>query len=295
MKLLVTGVCGRLGKAAAIEATAQGMEVVGADIAPWPDDVQLPAGAVVHNVSYEDTDAMRPLLDGCEAMIHAAGLHGGHVATHSLEQFLQANIVSVARLLEAAVDAGLKGAALASTLEVNIGRGWDTSGAGVIDEQSQPQTDSAYALSRVLVEDLAREFSRQRPLATSTLRYCGFGYAPDEDLGPALLCRTLPPADVARATILAATNYDLRGDVFVVSPRSPFSAIDMMRALKDPHAVLDEYFPGACAILEKRGIELHTSNFWPMCDSRKAKIVLGWEPKLTFEKWLVNNGWQRPG
>ena len=105
MKLLVTGVCGNLGKAVAKEASAQGMQVVGADIAPWPDDVELPANVTVHNVSYEDTDAMRPLLAGCEAIIHGSGLHGGHVATHSLEQFLQANVVSVARLLEAAVDA----------------------------------------------------------------------------------------------------------------------------------------------------------------------------------------------
>jgi nucleoside-diphosphate-sugar epimerase len=294
MKLLVTGVCGNLGKAVAKEASSQGMQVVGADIAPWPKDIELPANVTVHNVSYEDTQAMRSLLAGCDAVVHGAGLHGGHVATHSLEQYLEANIVSVARLLEAALDCGVKGINLASTMEVLIGRGWDTSGAAYLDENSRPQTDSAYSLSRVLVEDLAREFAYQSGLVTSCHRYCGFGYVPDNDLGPRLICRTLPAADVAHAAILAATNYDLRGDVFLITPRSPFTPVDMMQAFNDPQTVMEKYFPGACAILKKRDMELTPAKLWPMSDTRKAKLVLGWEPQLTFEIWLTNNGWQKP-
>ena len=117
---------------------------------------------------------------------------------------------------------------------------------------------------------------------------------PDNDLGPRLICRTLPPSDVARAAILAATNYELRGDVFLIAPQSPFTPIDMMQAFNDPQAVVEKYFPGACAILEKRGMELTPTNFWPMSDTRKAKLVLGWEPQLTLEIWLTNNGWSKP-
>ena len=43
MKLFVTGVCGRLGRAIAQVAAGQGMDVVGIDIVPWPDDVEQPA------------------------------------------------------------------------------------------------------------------------------------------------------------------------------------------------------------------------------------------------------------
>jgi UDP-glucose 4-epimerase len=294
MKLLVTGVCGRLGRAIATEASAQGMTVVGLDIVGWPADVDLPANVHLNECSFEDLDRVARLLEGCDAMIHTAGPHGGFVETLDLPGFLEGNVVVAARLLEAGLKAGLKGVNLASTMEVLVGRNWDTSGAAFLDEDSPPQTDSAYSLSRLLGEHLAREFSRQHGLATSCIRYSGFGYMPDEDLGPRLLARTISPRDAARATILAATNYDLKGDLFLIAPEAPHRIVDMAMALTDPYKVLEEYFPGASAILARRDMELLPTNFWPICSTRKAHRVLGWRAELNFENWLNMHGWKRP-
>ena len=136
--------------------------------------------------------------------------------------------------------------------------------------------------------------ARQHDIATTCLRYCGFGYVPDEDLGPRLLARTASPRDVARATILAAARFDLRGEVFCIAPQAPHTLADMVGAFSDPHAVLEKYYPGASAILEAQGQALAPTNFWPITDARKARQVLGWRATWTFEKWLTMHGWKRP-
>ena len=275
MKLFVTGICGRLGRAVAIEAAGQGMEVVGLDVVDWPDDTACPGALDLHAGSCEDQPLVASLLSGCDAMIHTAGPHGGHVATMDLEGFLEGNVVVGARLLETALRVGVRSVNFSSTMEILGGREWTSSGAARLDETSRPQTDSAYSLSRLLTEKLVREFSRQHDLAASCIRYSGFGYIPDEALGPRLLARTASPRDVARATILAATNFDLRGEVFVVAPEAPHTVEDMVDALSDPYAVLEKYYPGASDVLAATGQELAPTNFWPMVDTRRARVLLG--------------------
>jgi len=294
MKLFVTGMCGLLGRAIAAEASAQGIEVVGMDLAEWSAPFPLPANVQLYRGSYEDLPTVQSLLTGCDAMIHTAGPHGGVVGTLDLAGFLEANVVVAARLLDLALKEGVKGVNMASTMEVLVGRNWESSGVAYLDEDSEPQTDSAYSLSRLLTEKLVREFSGQHGLATSCIRYSGFGYLPDEELGPRLLARTASPRDVARATILAATNFELQGDMFMIAPDAPHTIVDMVAALTDPKAVLEKYFPGASEVLGSRGMELTSTNFWPITSTRKARLVLGWRPELTFERWLEMHGWSRP-
>jgi hypothetical protein len=40
------------------------------------------------------------------------------------------------------------------------------------------------------------------------------------------------------------------------------------------------------------GHALTPAHFWPITSIRKAKFVLGWEPRYTFETWLAEHGWQ---
>ena len=77
IKLFITGICGRLGRAVAVEAAAQGISVEGIDLVPWPDNVSLPQHARVHMASYEDIATITPMLMRCDAMVHTAGAHLG--------------------------------------------------------------------------------------------------------------------------------------------------------------------------------------------------------------------------
>ena len=65
MKMVVTGICGRLGRALAIEASAHGHSVVGVDLMDWPaEEMPLPRGVELVKGSYEDFPLMEQLLRG---------------------------------------------------------------------------------------------------------------------------------------------------------------------------------------------------------------------------------------
>ena len=73
MRILVTGVCGRRGSAAAEMALQQGDEVVGIDHAPWSHPTAMPAVTRFELGSYTDVDLLEHLLPGCNAIVHTAG------------------------------------------------------------------------------------------------------------------------------------------------------------------------------------------------------------------------------
>jgi nucleoside-diphosphate-sugar epimerase len=294
MKLLVTGVCGRLGRAIATVASEQGHSVVGLDRVPWPaEKSSAPKGVEVVAGTYEDFALMERLLPGCDALLHTAGPHGADIKKMSLGDFIHSNVESVARVLELAVKAGVRGVALSSTMEVQIGRDWGTSGMAVVDEDSAPTCDSAYSISRLLVEHLGREFCRTNQISIASLRYMAFGYGNDRKLGPNLLARSISVRDVARAVIRAGTIGGLKGDVFNIGPKTPLTNQDIVAAQSDPGAVLEKYWPGAVEVLKANGFKLSGEHFWPATSIRKARLILGWEPEYTFEVWLTEHGWKR--
>jgi len=280
-----------LGKAIALEAAEQGILVVGIDTVPWPGDAGLPRGVELHNGSFEDFEFVEPLMQGCNGLIHTAGLHGGHLEESDLQEFLRVNVVSCAGLLETALRAGIRRVALASTMEVMAGRDWNGAGATILDEETKPRTDSAYSLSRLLVENLGREFARHHGVSVASLRLCGFGWVPDSELGGKLLARTLPPRDVGRAMICAVQKEGLVGELFHIAPKSPLTERDMMAARTDPRAIVEKYYPGGAAVLESSGVGIEPGNFYPVSNISKAERVLGWTPEMTFERWLRDQGW----
>lgn len=296
MRLFVTGICGRLGRAVAEEAAERGIGIRGLDIVEWPQKKPRPAGVECHRGSYEDVALLRQLLPGCDGIIHTGGPHGGNINQLSTADFIEAHNASVARMLDLAMECGIGGVALSSTMEVQIGREWSASGAAFVDEDSPARCDSRYSLSRRLMEVLGQEYSRIHGLSIASLRYMAFGYSDDTKAGPNLLARTVPARDVAAACILAATRTDLQGDIFNIGPQTPITPDDIGLAVSGKEAqVLDRHYPGASALLESLGIPLRATHFWPVTSIRKAGLILGWKPRYTFETWLRENGWQPAG
>jgi len=291
MKILVTGICGRLGRAIAAEAERQQHTIVGVDQIPWPSEHPLPAGVEVFSGSYEDISSIEGHLKSCDALIHTAGPHGGHVKRLTLGQFIHGNVESVANLLECAVRCGVKRAVLSSTMEILFGRDYTASGIAILDEECPPRSDSSYSTSRLLQEHLAREFCRKYPISIASLRYMVFGYDQDENLGLLLLARGLSPRDVARAVLAAAARDDMRGDIFHIGPETPLTNRDIVEAMTNPAAVIERYYPGASAVLAAKGLVPTFESFWPVTSIRKARAILGWRPEFTFADWLRQQGW----
>jgi|GEM_PF-1359175 len=294
MKIVITGVCGRLGRAIAILADEQGHQVIGMDIADWPTKRgPQPSSLKFIKGSYEDGKLLDEVLPGCDAIVHTGGPHGACMETHDTADFIEAHNVWVARMLDAARSHGVKSAVLSSTMEVQIGRDWAASGAAFVDENAPARCDSKYSLSRYLMETLAQQYVLFHPeISIACLRYMAFGYGDDGKAGPSLLSRTVPVRDVARAVLMAAARTDLKGDVFNIGPKTPLTASDIGQALSDPQAVLEKYYPGATEIVQNAGQKVTRHHFWPITSIRKAKLILGWEPEYSFEVWLRENGWQ---
>lgn len=294
MKLFVTGISGRLGRALAFEATAQGHQVVGLDSQPWPaNKTAAPDGVEVTVGSYDDESLRERLLSGCDTLIHTAGLHGAHIGKRSLADFLHWNVEVVGSMLEAAVRLGVRRAVLSSTMDVYVGTNWDASGMGVIDEEAPPRTNSAYGISRFLVEHLGRHMARDHGISVASLRYMSFDDTTIHQLGTQLLARTMTARDVAHAVLCAATKDRLVGESFNIGPKTPLTNQDIIAAQKDPDAVVEKCWPGAVTVLKANGVQLRPHDFWPVANIRKAQLMLGWEPQDTFESWLIDLGWKR--
>src|SRR5215468_4347464 len=100
MRVLVTGSAGHLGEALMITLQGQGHQPIGLDVAP---------SAFTHEVgSITDRAFVRGCLRGMEAVVHAATLHKPHLATHSRQEFVDANISGTLNLLEEAAASGVR-------------------------------------------------------------------------------------------------------------------------------------------------------------------------------------------
>lgn len=296
MKIFVTGLCGRLGRALVEKVRGTDHQIVGLDCADWPaEEDSLPANVVLHRGRYEHTSALAELMDGCDAAIHTAGPHGGHVDQYPLTRFLEANVTHVANLLEVAREHRLRSVVLSSTMEVVIGPNWAGHGPTVLDESASPRPGSVYPISRYTMEALARSFAlHHQDLSVAVLRFMAFGYKPDEKLGPSLLARALSAGDAAAAALAACKPADYRGEVFHIGPDTPVTAPLIAQALEDPDGTLEQLYPGAAAILHANDIQIASRNFWPVADITKARRLLGYQPQVTFESWLRDHGWDTP-
>lgn len=294
VKLFVTGINGRLGRAIAAEGSAQGHSVVGIDAVAWPvNKASLPKGVDALVGSYDDIALLERLLPGCDALIHTAGLHGAHIGKRSLAEFLHWNVEVVGGLLETAVRLGGRRVVLSSTMDVYVGTNWNASGACVLDEEAPPRTNSAYGISRWLVEQLGRHVARNHSVSVASLRYMCCGDTPENQLGVRLIARAMSIRDTARANLCAAAKDGLPCEVFNSGPKTPITNEDILMAQTDPDAVIEKYWPGASGVLTSQGNKPRSDDFWPVADIRKAQVMLDWEPEYTFETWLTDHGWTR--
>jgi len=284
MRMLVTGAGGCLGRAVRRLAAAQ-HDVVGVDLETG-GDAQVRAG------SFTDLELMRELMTGCDAVIHTAALHGGSRQTHTPLQFTQVNVLGLQGMLELAVELGVRRFVFSSTMEVVIGRTWDSSGMALVDEDTPPNPDWIYPLNKHQCELLGQYYNRHQGLAFTALRYMWFGDEPV--LTPHLLARFVVPDDVARINVMAAEQNEGDFHVLHVGPETPLTQADIVAATSDPGSVVEQHWPGSQQALEAAGIALGHTHFWPVTRIDRARLAFGWRPRVGFEDYLRSIGWEPP-
>ncbi len=168
MRVLVTGSSGLIGGAVVQRLRAEGDDVVGFDIAGGHDVLDAPGVAAA--------------ASGCDAIVHAAGGHAESEQDPGA-RYVSHNVTGNWNILAAARQAGISRVVTFSSVNA-LGI---FSGDGIpdylpIDDEHPARPVTAYGISKRLVEELCRCFTRSTGIATICLR-------PPAVLGPARRAR----------------------------------------------------------------------------------------------------------
>lgn len=286
VRILVTGTAGHLGEALA--RTLEAHEVIGVDIVSSP--------FTSHIGSISDRAFVHECMRGVDAVLHAATLHKPHVATHTKQQFIDANITGTCHLLEEAVAARVGAFVFTSTTSA-FGRALSPAPdepAAWITEQTADIPKNIYGVSKTAAEDLCELFHREHDLAVLVLRTSRFFPEEDDDKDARenyssanakvneLLYRRADLEDVVSAHVRAIEHAArLRFGKYIVSATTPFVREQVAELRADAPALVACLFPEHVHEYARRG--------WTMLpgldrvyDNTKARRDLGWEPRFDY-------------
>ena len=285
MRVLITGAGGNLGRALVPLLSQQGHTPRLMDFRPLDDTRHEFVQADVR-----DPDGVRRAVEGVDAIVHAAALHGIHQGKWAARDFWEVNATGTFHVFEAARAVGIKQVVLCSTM-------------GVYGESARPREDAwnvvtedlpclpgdVYGLSKHLCEEMARTYGRRWGVTTVALRLGMFVPEPNlERYGFRLLYGGVDDRDVAQAALRALSHQPPGGfDFFNVMADTPFTEQDT-RALKaDPTSVLERYYPGSTELFRSRGLNV-SELVWgrTLWSVGKARRLLGYRPQYNFDGFV---------
>lgn len=278
-KIIVTGGSGKAGKAAIRELLEHGYEVTNVDMVR-PEDRSIPF-LQVDLTDYGQTFAA---LYGADAVVHMAANPAPDNNPVTGERRFYNNTLSTYNIFNAATTLGMQRIVWASSETVlGLPMTADKMPCAPITEDSPLYPESSYALSKVLSEEMARQFHRWTGATFVGLRFSnimagadnyasfpGFwddphkrkwnlwGYVDDRDVGRA--CRLGLEADItgAEAFIIAA------GDTVMKTPSADLMA---------------EVFPG---VKVNPLAETHAT----LLSISRANQMLGYVPQHSWREFL---------
>lgn len=178
LRVLVTGINGKLGEAAVEHLLSAGHEVVGVDRAPARNKniVSLIADLTDYGQTYDvlgsvGWDILGDTTDKAfDVVVHLAAIP--HPRMHSNAETFRNNMVSTYNVFESCRRLGLKDIVYASS-ETTLGVPFSTDVPYLpLDEEAPLRGRNAYALSKVLAEVMAAEFAKNDPeLRITALRF----------------------------------------------------------------------------------------------------------------------------
>lgn len=163
MKVLVTGVSGRIGSEVARQLLAEGHKVTGFDI-------KLPVspidGVEYHRGSLSDNDAVKKAVSTIDSIAHLAAFMSWNPADDS--SMLQTNVNGSFALLKTAAEIGISRFVFASTGEVypEVQPQYLP-----VDEVHPLEPTSLYGETKVIGEELVRFFQQRKGLPSVILRF----------------------------------------------------------------------------------------------------------------------------
>jgi UDP-glucose 4-epimerase len=195
-------------------------------------------------------------MKGVSAVLHTATLHKPHVATHSMQDFVDTNITGTLKLLEAAIAEGVGSFIFTSTTSTfgEAMRPPPGSPAALVTEDLAPVPRNIYGVTKLAAENICRLFHKLHGLPCLILRTSRF-FPEEDDKGAIrnayedmnaklneLTYRRVDIADVVSAHLCALDRArEIGFGRYIISATTPFEAGDMEELGRDAPAVLKRY------------------------------------------------------
>src|SRR3954469_12911214 len=170
MKIAVTGGSGKAGRAVVRDLLEHGHDVLNVDLAPSREDAApfLPADLTDYGQTLEALSGAE-VLPGIEAVVHLAAIPAPDKATRDV--VFRTNITSTHTVFSAAWRLGLARVVWGSS-GTTLGLPFDVPHEfAPVDEEHPLRPESSYALSKVLDEEMARQFNRWSGIPIVGLRF----------------------------------------------------------------------------------------------------------------------------
>ena len=168
MNVVVTGGGGRVGRSAVEELHRHGHTVTVFDLAPPP--APFPRGVTLRLGTVDDAGSVMAVLRNAraQAVVHLARASTNH---DDLTVF-RSNVLGTYHVLQAAAACGLEAALVASSIQA-LGDYWYLRAAPrylPLDEDHPVAPRSAYATSKVVIEEACRAVTREHGITTVAVR-----------------------------------------------------------------------------------------------------------------------------
>ena len=271
MRVVVTGGSGKAGCAAVRELVEHGHRVLSVDLVSDPEAI-----CEYRRADLAELGQAYEVLDRAEAVVHLAAIPRPRLATE--EATFRTNVASTFNVFSTACALGLKRVVWASS-ETVLGLPFDeTKPYFPVDEEQPLQPKSAYALSKVLGEEMARYFNARFGVPFVGLRVSNIWL--DEDYaqigsfqGDARsrswnVWGYVDARDVAQACRLGVESDTTGAEIFIIA------ASDTVMERPNSELVA-EVFP---SVPLRDGTGDHDT----LLSVEKAGRILGYEPKYSW-------------
>ena len=283
-KIAVTGGSGKAGRAVVRDLLEHGHEVLNVDVVPSADSSSpdSPAPLLIADLTdYGQTlEALSggERLPGIEAVVHLAAIPS---PVHSTaDRVFRTNITSTHTVFAAAWRLGLKRVVWASS-ETTLGLPFDRPpDYAPIDEQHELRPETSYALSKVLGEEMARQFHRWSGIPFIGLRFSNVMDRADYERFPTFwddpllrkwnLWGYVDESHVAQSCRLGLEADIAGAEAFVIAAGDTV----MQRPSRD---LMAEVFPG---VPVRDGVDGHDT----LLGIDKARRLLGYSPDFSWRE-----------
>src|ERR1700680_3834838 len=278
-QVVLTGGSGKLGRACLSDLLEHGYSVTNVDLMRPPDDLSpfVRADLTDMGQTMEVLHQWDHCHRGVDPVVHLGAVPAPGLTTGA--ELFRNNTISTYNVFAAARHLGIRNVVSASS-ETILGLPFDTPPPYVpVDEEYPPRPESAYALSKTVGEEMARQFCRWEPeMKIFSLRFSNvmlvedYAQFPSFDDDPAQrkwnLWSYIDARDGAQA-VRKALEAPLTGaEVFIIA--SPDTV--MTRPVTE---LMAEFFPG---VPWRREVGPRDS----LCPTGKPRRMLGYEPRYTW-------------